>query len=761
VAGRFAAVVVRLRVLIVVAWLGAAVACALLLPGLEEAQTGALGDLVPAGAEAIEAEERSAALFAFPLASRTVVVERDPGGLSPARLARTAMRVAQVNRGTLGPLRDAAGAYGLTNAIGGLAFARERGTTALSYLLFPLDIGQVGRSQRAENFVEALGPPAPGSTVGVTGAVPARAAQADAIDERLPLIELVTVLLVTVIVAVHLRSAVAPLVTLVTVAVAYLVSVRVIAVLGQALGVSVPSEVEPVLVALLFGVVTDYALFYMSRLRGRLLASDDAADAARRTVAELTPIVLACGLSVVAGAGVLAVAQLGFLRAFGPAMAMAVAVGLLVALTLLPALLALLGRALFWPRPPKRAAADADADRDAGAGAGAPAPFADRLVQAVVRRPRRATAACLAVLGLLTAPIAFLELGNPLIRGLAPGSEPRQAYTALSEGFAPGVVAPATLVVEAPGITARREELATLQAVLVNQPGVAGVLGPADLPGAAAEPLGAVLSRTGNAARFVLISEDDPFGADAVRLLGNLRARIGGLLEGSGLPDARASLAGDTALVAETIELANGDLLRIAPLVLLAVALVLAVFLRALVAPAYLVLLAALSPLAALGLAVALFQGLLGYGELTYFVPVVAGVLLVALGSDYNVFLVGRIWTEARHRPLREAIVTGAAGASRAISAAGIVLAASFAALALVPVRSFQELAFVLAAGLLIDTFIVRTVLAPAVIALVGRRSGWPGDALAQRAGGAVVAHPRPPADAGRAPAGLPGDLPA
>jgi RND superfamily putative drug exporter len=190
------------------------------------------------------------------------------------------------------------------------------------------------------------------------------------------------------------------------------------------------------------------------------------------------------------------------------------------------------------------------------------------------------------------------------------------------------------------------------------------------------------------------------------------------------------SVGGDTALVEEIIEAANDDLLRVGPAVLLAVGIVLVVFLRALVAPLYLVALAALGPLSAVGLAVVVFQGLLGLPELTYFVPIVAVVLLVSLGSDYNIFLVGRIWDEARERPFPQAVVAGATGAAHAISAAGIVLAASFAALALVPIWSFQQLAFVLAAGLLIDAFLVRTVLAPAVIALVGERSGWPGRRL-------------------------------
>jgi RND superfamily putative drug exporter len=130
---------------------------------------------------------------------------------------------------------------------------------------------------------------------------------------------------------------------------------------------------------------------------------------------------------------------------------------------------------------------------------------------------------------------------------------------------------------------------------------------------------------------------------------------------------------------------------------------------------------------ATMGLGVYVFQDLLGYGELTYYVPFVASVLLVALGSDYNVFLAGRIWQEARTRPLREAVAVGGARAASAITVAGIVLALSFAVLGLVPVRPFRELAFLMSVGLLIDAFLVRTLLVPSIIALVGPVSAWPG----------------------------------
>ena len=711
-AERFAAAIVRLRVVVVVGWLVVSLALAFALPTLEEAQVGALGDLVPAGAEAIETEERVAELFALPLSSRTVVVERDPDGLPPERIAATITAIRDVNGRRIPELRDAAGAYGVANSIPGLSFARERGTTALSYLLFPLDIGQSGRTQRAENYVEALDPP-PSSFAGVTGAIPARAAQARTIRDHLPLVELVTVLFIAIAVGIYARSAVAPVVALATVAVAFVAAVRVVAVAGELIGVSVPAEVEPVVAALLFGVVTDYALFYVSRFRRRLAEGVPSREASVATAADLTPIILACGVAVAAGSAALAVADLGFLRAFGPGMALSVLVGLLVALTLLPALLALLGERLFWPSRPQR-----------GPRTLAGRSRTLRLMRATVEHPMRATVAGLLVIAALAAALPFLELGNPLIRGLPASSEPREAYAQLGQGFAPGVVAPVTVVVEGPGITARRGALESLQATLENQPGVAGVVGPGTNP--SRQVLGAVLSRTQDAARFVLIAENDPLGADAVRRLANLRERMSGLLEAVGLPAAQASFGGDTALVEEVIESVNDDLVTVTPAVLLAVALVVAVFLRAIVAPLYLVLLAALAPAAALGLAVVLFQGILGQPEITYYVPIVATVLLVALGSDYNVFLAGRIWSEAREMPLKEAIVAGGTGAAHAIAAAGIVLAASFGALALVPLQAFRELAFVLAAGLLIDAFLVRAVLAPAVVALFGERSLWP-----------------------------------
>ena len=707
----FAAAIVKARWVVVLGWIAMAALMVATVPPLTSSQSGALGQLIPADSRAIEAEELSFELFAFPLASRTVVVQRDADGLPPGAVLGTAGAIRDVNRNLI-PHVHAEGAYGITNSIAGLPFARESGTSNLSYLLFVPQFSQALRVRGAEAYIRALDVP-PSQFVGITGAIPARAEQADLIEERLPLIEIVTVAIIALTVALYLRSPMAPLITLLTVAVSYLVSVRLVALVGQWLDISVAPEVEPIMVALLFGVVTDYGLFYMSRFRRRVRSGADPQRAAQETAEELTPLIVACGVAVAAGAMALAVADLGFLRAFGPGMALSVLVGLTVTITFMPALMAVSGRALLWPSSVR-----APAVRAVRTG------LLDRLIVTAVQAPWRTTLVSLLLLAAMSSGLLWMNIGNPLIRGLPASSEPRQAYEQLSAAFAPGAVSPTTLVVSAPGIARQHEKLAAFQQILGDQPGVAGVIGPDTSP--TQQGYGIVTSTTNNAVRYVLITEDDPLSATAVRLLRNLDSRTGDLLTAVGLPRARAVYAGDTAITGELIETAGGDLLRVGPLVLFAVALVLAVFLRAIVAPIYLVLLAALGPLAALGLAVAFFQGVLGHPEITYFVPLAAGVLLIALGSDYNIFLVGRIWDETDRLPLREAIVAAGSGASHAISAAGLVLSASFAALALVPLEAFHQLAFVLAAGLLIDAFIVRTVLTPAVMSLVGERSSWP-----------------------------------
>jgi RND superfamily putative drug exporter len=171
---------------------------------------------------------------------------------------------------------------------------------------------------------------------------------------------------------------------------------------------------------------------------------------------------------------------------------------------------------------------------------------------------------------------------------------------------------------------------------------------------------------------------------------------------------------------------------------------VLVVFLRALVAPLYLLASSILALTASLGVTVWLFMDQLGRESLTFYVPFAAAVLLVALGSDYNIFGVGHVWDQARHTPLRAAIRKAVPESTRAITTAGVVLAASFGMLATIPLRPFQELAFAMSVGILIDVLLVRSLLVPCLLTLVGPASAWPSRRLRDTPAGRSEPAPDP-----------------
>jgi RND superfamily putative drug exporter len=227
----------------------------------------------------------------------------------------------------------------------------------------------------------------------------------------------------------------------------------------------------------------------------------------------------------------------------------------------------------------------------------------------------------------------------------------------------------------------------------------------------------------------------DPLGSSGISAYKDLNRAMPTLLGRAGLSGARVFYAGDTALAQQTLALTLSDLRRVALAVVAVELLLLIVFLRALIAPLFLMAASILALTASFGLTTYVFQRFFHQPDIVYFVPFADAVLLISLGSDYNIFLVGRIWEQARIRPMRGAVATAVPRATRAISVAALALACSFAALALVDLQSLHQLAFLLFAGVLIDAFIVRSLLVPALVTVLGRASAWPGR-LRPRGGG-------------------------
>jgi RND superfamily putative drug exporter len=482
----------------------------------------------------------------------------------------------------------------------------------------------------------------------------------------------------------------------------------------------VPEEVEPLVVALTLGIVTDYAVFYLSGYRRSLFEGLDRVEAARAATIRVTPIVATAGLIVVAGTAALLVGELEFFRAFGPALALTAAVSLVVSVTLVPALLALTGRWSFWPGVRAEQLGRTSADGFSSPVREAGARFVSSLPVSVVL-----VVLCSGLLALAASGISDTKLAFRLITGLPSDTEQRRAAEAAGLGFAPGFLAPTVLLVEGRANGDRRAALVKLEADLGNEDGVAAVIGPREQIPQAPDDL--FVTADGSAARFAVIFEESPLGSDAIGDFRRLEDRLPELLSGAGLEGSESGLTGQTALASETVEAVVGSSLRVGAVVLAVNFLLLALFLRALVAPLYLLAASVASVAATLGLTTYVFQDLLGHSDLTYYIPFAAGVLLVSLGSDYNVYVVGRIWEELRVRPVREAIAVAIPRASKAISVAGIALALSFAVLAIVPLDAFRELAFMMSVGVLLETFLVRTLLIPALISVFGRTSTWPG----------------------------------
>ena len=705
--------VVWLRFLIVPAWIAATVVAVAHLPSAFEAEASELDSLLPHSSSALEVERKALETFGLPLLSRTMVVAREPGGFSTAQAYAAADYLAAADRSE-GP--NAVKAVPLTDAPGMLGDGGAA-TTIVAYLYLDPALSEDESQESAERFAAGLERATSAPVVKVTGALPATRSETEIAESHLIWVELATAFLVVAILALYFRSLGVPLLGLSTVAIAYLCADRVLGWIAERYGLSIPREAEPVIVALIFGVLTDYLVFFVSGYRQRLRQGEGTTEAVSETTGELLPVILTAALMIAGATLTLLLSGVSFLSAFGPSMAVAVIVSALVAMTLVPAALAIFGRALLWPRGVgEQSSEDAAAGKgavDEGAGA------RGRLLGVAVRVPLLTAVICVLALLAAASGLRHLELGTPVMRGLPEASEPRQGYDAAAAGIGPGVLGPTMLVLEGQGIAKRETELASFQTDLEGDRQIVGVLGPADQP--LPSRAGVMLAPSGNAARYVLALQGDPDGAAATKSLGELEDELPAMLERSGLRGVRTGITGDTTIASELSEDTTTAFERVAPAALLVLLILLWLLLRSWAAPLYLVGSSLLVVAAALGITVYVFQDLLGYGELAFFVPIASAILLLALGADYNVFLISRIWQEAEDQELRPAIRTAGIRAGRAITVAGFILALSFAAVALIPIQGFREIAFALCVGLLLDTLVARTLLVPALVAIFGR----------------------------------------
>jgi len=519
-----------------------------------------------------------------------------------------------------------------------------------------------------------------------------------------------TVILVLVLLLVIYRSPVLPFVPLLAVGFGYFVAGGILARIATALDVTLSGQATSLMVILLFGAGTDYGLLLISRYREELRRESDARVALATALGETWEAIAASGLTVTLAVLALLFANYGDYTSFAPVLGLGVFVTLIAGLTLMPALLALLGRRAFWPRRPKLG--DATEHRTW-----------QRIALRVAAAPKRAAALVTVVLVVLALGCLFYSPRFSFTEDFLKDMPSKQGYALLEKHFPKGSLAPTTVLIKAPQAP---PEFVTgmIVGALNESPGVA-----------AAFPTGT--ADDGKLLSFQVILEGDPYSKEALQQVRQLRETARKAAAAGG---ATALVGGPTAIQADTWALSNRDTIVVAVIALVIVGVILAVLLRALVAPLYLLATNLLSYLAALGATILITEKLLGWERISYRIPLYMFIFLVALGSDYNIFITTRIRGEALLHGLRDGTVKALAATGGVLTSAGIILAGTFLILLSQPVKDLAEISIGVAIGVLLDTFLVRTALVPGLTLAIGPKAGWPGPRWTKEGGAPVEA---------------------
>jgi RND superfamily putative drug exporter len=474
---------------------------------------------------------------------------------------------------------------------------------------------------------------------------------------------------------------------------------------------------QGILFILVVGACTDYALLLVSRYRETLMEHERTFDALRHAVRGTVEPITASGGTVILGVLCLLASDLASNRDLGPVAAIGVGAAVVAALTFLPAVLLLLGRWAFWPLVPRHTDGAADESTDAVLRRH---PLWGRVAAGVAARPRALWITCAAVLLAAAAFVPqFRAEGTAQVDIFRTEVEAVEGQAALERGFGSEAAAqPAVIVADAGRVAEVVEAAEDVDGVASVAPVTEEGAGPAAAggPPASQAPPREVDGRVLIEAVLDAPAES-PEARDIVR---DLRAAV------HDVPGAGGMVGGPSAVSLDTLETSQRDLAVVIPLVLLVVFAVLVLLLRAVVAPLLLIATTVLSFGSALGVGALVFNDLLGFPGADPVVPLFAFVFLVALGIDYNIFLMTRARTEALRHGHRDGTLRALAVTGGVITSAGVVLAATFAALAVIPILFLVQLAFLVAFGVLLDALLVRSVLVPALTLDVGRATWWP-----------------------------------
>jgi RND superfamily putative drug exporter len=693
----------------IVAWLVAAVALVAFAPKLNTSSNQQ--DFLPTKYESIQAGKL--ADRAFPsgdqkLAFETVVVKRADGQpitpadqqkIGAAAQALQAKHINGVKAVATDPARSLAPNHKIQVISVGLSNAFDQKTFDTNKAAVK-DVRVVASQQLQSS----------GLSYGVAGDNASAVDNEKSDNRTLAIIGIVTIAMIIVLLSIIFRSPIAALLPIVVIALVSQVSTAVAGYIGKAFDLHFDEGFNVIILVVLYGIGTDYMLFLLFRFRERLRLGEDKKTAMITAVERVGEAIASAAGAVIVAFLVLLLAKFKAFGALGPQLAIAVGVMFITAMTLVPAIVSLLGRVVFWPskswkREPKGA-------------------LWARLGRGVGRRPVVAALSSGLVLVALAAMALGLKADYDFQAGAPQNTESAKALKDLRAALPAGLTSPTEVYLEGGNGKLDQSALRQYQQVLSRADGV-GQVSPAQL------------NPDGTVAKYTVILKLNPNSNDAISLV---KGPFRDTAHQNAPPGTKALVGGTTAAFADINAVNNRDLSVILPVAMVLIALILALLLRALVAPIYLVVAVLLGFTATLGATVGVFQYAGSKEGLIFQLPIIVYLFVLAIGTDYNILMIARLREEARegHEP-RQAAAVGIQHAGPTVAAAGVILAGTFAALALSPNSFTQEIGFSVALGIIMSAFVMSAFLVPSLTAMLGHKAWWPGhgDAVRRRDGAA------------------------
>ncbi|MGC4835106.1 MMPL family transporter [Micromonospora vinacea] len=550
-----------------------------------------------------------------------------------------------------------------------------------------------------------------GLSYAVTGDVALLVDNQDAFDTALLVVSIVTLALVVGLLLIIYRSPVAAFLPVVVVGVVSAVSSAVITLFVKAFGMQVDQSLLTILTVVLYGVGTDYIVFLLFRYRERLRAGDAPKNALATAVSRVGEVIASAAAAIVIAFGALLLAVFGGFRSLGPGLAIGVVVMAIAAVTLVPAIVSLIGPKVFWPskswqRTPRGS-------------------VFQRLGRFTGRRPAVVALASGGVMVALALGVFGLKVDYDQVAQLPANTESARALDDLKTGFPAGALNPTTVYVRADN--GQRLDPATLTGYaqsLAQVPGVGSLM-----PAADGSP--AAISSDGTVAQINLLLNTSPYSTAALDLAGDDLRQVAHDQAPAGTT---ALVGGVSSVFADIRDANNRDLWVIFPVAGVLIAVILGLLLRSLVAPVYLMIAVGLGFMATLGATVLAFQGIGGRSGLSFSLPIILYLFVVAIGTDYNILMIARLREEARAgNDPRTAASLAIQHAGPSVAAAGLILAGTFTSMLFAGVSFLTEMGFAVSVGIVLSAFIMSLLLVPGVTALLGHTAWWPGHGDATR----------------------------